>query len=119
MKKFHSTNNWDERYKLVLSLSDDRFKYFGLRLIYQNQPDALPRDEYLKIDEDTARRVLSMKEENYTTIPQAEALIDAIRAEKDITKEKLDYMNEVDEMIKEMRIKYEKALINSNKALKK
>ena len=60
-----------------------------------------------------------MKEENYTTIPQAEALIDAIRAEKDITKEKLDYMNEVDEMIKEMRIKYEKALINSNKALKK
>ena len=119
MKKFHSTNNWDERYKLVLSLSDDRFKYFGLRLIYQNQPDALPRDEYLKIDEDTARRVLSMKEENYTTIPQAENLIDTIRAEKDITKEKLDYMNEVDEMIKEMRIKYEKALINSARAQKK
>ena len=40
----------------------------------------------------------------------AEHLIDSIRAEKDISKEKLDYMNEVDEMIKEMRIKYEKAL---------
>jgi len=119
MKKFHSTNNWEERYKLVLSLSDNRFKYFGLRLIYQNQPDALPRNEYLKIHVDAARRVLSLKEENYTTIPQAETLIDTIRAEKDITKEKLDYMNEVDQMIKEMRITYEKALIDSVKAQKK
>ena len=88
-------------------------------MIYQNQPDALPGNEYLKIHVDTARRVLSLKEENYTTIPQAEALIDTIRAEKDITKEKLDYMNEVDQMIKEMRITYEKALIDSVKAKKK
>ena len=40
----------------------------------------------------------------------AEHLIDSIRAEKDVPKEKLDYMNEVDEMIKEMRVIYEKAL---------
>ena len=49
----------------------------------------------------------------------AEKLIDDIRAEKGISAEKLDYMNEVDEMIKEMRIKYEKVLANSNKAQKK
>ena len=41
----------------------------------------------------------------------AEHLIDSIRAEKDITKEKLDYINEVDAMIKEMRVIYEKALV--------
>ena len=40
----------------------------------------------------------------------AEHLIDSIRAEKDISKEKLEYMNEVDAMIKEMRVVYEKAL---------
>ena len=40
----------------------------------------------------------------------AEHLIDSIRAEKDISKEKLDYINEVDAMIKEMRVTYEKAL---------
>ena len=34
----------------------------------------------------------------------AEHLIDSIRAEKDIGKEKLDYINEVDAMIKEMRV---------------
>ena len=48
----------------------------------------------------------------------AEHLIDSIRAEKDISKEKLDYINEVDAMIKEMRVIYEKALagkkINKN-----
>ena len=44
----------------------------------------------------------------------AEHLIDSIRAEKDITKEKLDYMNEVDAMIKEMRVTYEKALGKSD-----
>ena len=40
----------------------------------------------------------------------AEHLIDSIRAEKDIDKEKLEYMNEVDAMIKEMRVLYESAL---------
>ena len=45
----------------------------------------------------------------------AEHLIDSIRAENDINKEKLDYMNEVDAMIKEIRIVYEKALSSTNK----
>ena len=45
----------------------------------------------------------------------AEHLIDPIRAEKDISKEKLDYINEVDAMIKEMRVIYEKALAYSKK----
>ena len=40
----------------------------------------------------------------------AEHLIDSIRAEKDIDKEKLEYMNEVDSMIKEMRVLYESAV---------
>ena len=45
----------------------------------------------------------------------AEHLIDSIRAEKEISKEKLEYINEVDAMIKEMRIVYEKALSSTNK----
>ncbi len=40
----------------------------------------------------------------------AEHLIDSIRAEKDVAREKLDYMNEVDAMIKEMRVIFERAL---------
>ena len=48
----------------------------------------------------------------------AEHLIDSIRAEKDISKNGLDYINEVDEMIKEMRIVYRKALTSSNRKKK-
>ncbi len=110
MKKFHETKDWMERYKLVVSLSDERFKYFGLLLIYQNQPNALPKKIYNQIHFETAQRILDVKQENFTTIPMAEHLIDSIRAEKDISREKLEYMNEIDEMIKEIRAIYEKAL---------
>ena len=106
---FH-TLDWGDRYELVKSFKDNRFKYFGERLIYQNQPEALPKDVYDKIHTDTAERVLSLEEKNFTTIPMAEHLIDTIRAEKDISSEKLEYMNEVDAMIKDMRVIYEKAL---------
>ena len=40
----------------------------------------------------------------------AEKLIDDIRAEKNISNEKLDYMNEIDQYLKQMRQTYEKAL---------
>ena len=38
----------------------------------------------------------------------AEKLIDDIRAEKDISDEKLNYMNEIDQYLKQMRQTYEK-----------
>ena len=111
IKKFH-TIEWDKRYEQVLKIKDPRFKYFGERLIYQNEPEALPREVYKRIHADTAQRVLRLEEKNFTTIPMAEHLIDTIRAEKDISKEKLEYMNEVDAMIKEMRIFYEAPIRN-------
>ena len=106
MKEFHLIE--DNRYEHVLKLQDSRFKYFGERLIYQNEPQALPREVYNRIHTDTAERVLKLEEKNFTTIPMAEHLIDSIRAEKDISKEKLDYINEVDAMIKEMRVSMKK-----------
>jgi len=114
IKKFH-TIEWDRRYEEVIKIKDPRFKYFGERLIYQNEPEALPREVYNRIHVETAERVLRLEEKNFTTIPMAEHLIDSIRAEKDISKKKLDYINEVDAMIKEMRIVYEKALSSTNK----
>ena len=109
IQKFH-TIDWDKRYEQVVKIKDSRFKYFGERLIYQNEPEALPKEVYKRIHVETAERVLRLEEKNFTTIPMAEHLIDSIRAEKDIDKEKLEYMNEVDALIKEMRVLYESAL---------
>ena len=88
-QKFH-TIDWDKRYEQVVKIKDSRFKYFGERLIYQNEPEALPKEVYKRIHTETAERVLRLEEKNFTTIPMAEHLIDSIRAEKDIDKEKLE-----------------------------
>ena len=56
-----------------------------------------------------AEKILSTEEVRWTTIPMAESLIDNIRNEKDISDEKLNYMNKVDEYIQQIRVFYEKA----------
>ena len=50
---------------------------------------------------------MNVEETDFTTIPMAENLIDNMRNEKKISKEKLDYVNEVDSYISEMRKNYE------------
>ena len=91
-------------------IEDPRFKYFGKRLIYQNQPEVLNKNEYKEIHQDIAKKILNIKEENFTTIPMAENLIDNMRNEKNISKEKLEYVNDIDIYISDMRKNYEKIL---------
>ena len=90
-------------------IKDSRFFYFGKRLIYQNSPKTLSTEEYKKIHSNIAEKILSTEEVRWTTIPMAESLIDNIRNEKDISDEKLNYMNKVDEYIQQIRVFYEKA----------
>ena len=68
------------------------------------------KDEYKEIQQDIAKKILSIEETNFTTIPMAESLIDNMRNQKGITKEKLDYVNDVDAYISDIRKVYEKAL---------
>ena len=75
IQKFH-TLDWDKRYEQVMKIKDPRFKYFGERLIYQNEPEALPSEAYQRIHKEIAERVLRLEEKNFTTIPMAEHLIE-------------------------------------------
>ena len=61
MKEFHLID-WDKRYEHVLKFQDKRLKYFGERLIYQNKPEALPKEVYNTIHVETAERVLRLEE---------------------------------------------------------
>ena len=79
-------------------------------MIYQNDPKALSAKEYEQIHSDIAKKILNPEETRFTTLPMAEKLIDDIRAEKDISAEKLDYMNELDQYLKQIRQIYEKVL---------
>jgi len=110
MKEFQAADNWKNKYKIISKIEDSRFIYLGKRLIYQNDPESLPKNEYNEIHLDIAKKILNPEETRFTTIPMAEKLIDDIRAEKEASDEKLDYMNEIDKYLKQMRQTYEKAI---------
>ena len=109
MEAFHETDDWGKRNQIVNELDDFRFRYLGKRLIYQNQSDALSKKEYNEIHTDIARKILNVEEDRFTTIPMSEKLCDDMRNEKGISKEKLDYINEIDEWLHQQRRIYEKA----------
>ena len=109
MEAFHETDDWGKRNQIVNELDDFRFRYLGKRLIYQNQSDALSKEDYNTIHSDIAKKILSVEETRFTTLPMAEKLCDDIRNEKNISREKLDYMNDIDAYLHEMRRIYEKA----------
>ena len=109
MQEFQSVDDWQKKYKIISKIEDSRFVYLGKRLIYQNNPKALPTKEYEQIHLDIAKKILNVEETRFTTIPMAEKLIDDIRAEKGVSTEKLDYMNEINEYLKQMRVFYEQA----------
>ena len=108
MEEFHKISDWVERSKIVDQFYDKRFLYLGKRLIYQNQPDALLKKEYKEIHEDIAKKILSVDEDRFQTIPMSEKLCDDMRNEKNISKEKLEYINEIDEYLHQQRKIYEK-----------
>ena len=64
MKKFH-TIDWSQRFPLLQSLKDERFKYFGERLIYQNQPESLPKKDFDRIHIETMKRLLKLEERKF------------------------------------------------------
>jgi len=109
MKSFHETDDWAKRNEIISKIKDERFVYFGKRLIYQNSPKTLSTEEYKKIHSNIAEKILSTEETRWTTIPMAESLIDNIRNEKNISEAKLSYMNKIDEYLQQMRAFYEKA----------
>ena len=79
MEEFQSINEWSKKNQAISKIKDPRYKHFGKRLIYQNQPEVLSKEEYKEIHKDIAKKILSIEETNFTTIPMAESLIDNMR----------------------------------------
>ena len=56
MEEFQSIDEWSKKNQTVSKIKDSRYKHFGKRLIYQNHPEALNKDEYKKIQQDIAKK---------------------------------------------------------------
>ena len=111
MIEFHNSD-WDKKFFLSNQFNDERYKYFSQRIIYEENPEILPKDIYNQIHKIIAKQLLSTDNEKWNTIPKAYQQIDKERLELEEKGEdqKLLFLEEINDFIEELEKKYEKAL---------
>ena len=111
--KFHAAD-WKEKFSMLEKFEDQRMKYFGERLIFNEAPEILPDTTQKKIKKQIKDRLFSMNKEKWLTLPAAENEIDNLREKKELFSfksegEKLNFLEDVDKYYKFLRDKYESA----------
>jgi exodeoxyribonuclease-1 len=80
MQTFHSSG-WDDRVELLRDLEDERARELGQRLVYLEQPEALPKSLRARLDAWLAERILNTDPEvPWMTVPKALAEVDRLIA---------------------------------------
>ena len=108
---FHQSD-WDKKISYLQKFKDKRFHYFGKKLLYQEKPDLLSKEDYDEIHNTIVKRVLSTTDEKkWNTIPRTYKEIDDLRAkfEKNKDVEKLKMLEEINIYIEELEKLYSKA----------
>ena len=108
MPIFHKAD-WKEKFLILQKFKDERLRYFGKKILYEESPESLPKDEYNIIHQEVASRVLSTNKEKWNTIPRTYSEIDTLRNKFKNDKEKLKILNEINSYIEEMEKMYQKA----------
>ena len=111
MPEFHQTKEWEKKLKVLDRLKDERLHYFGKRLIYEEKPEILPKQEYNQINRMIAKRLLSTNTEKWNTIPRTYSEIDTLREkfEREGKPERLIILDEINGYIEEMEKFYSAA----------
>ena len=107
MPAFHKAD-WEKKFLVLQKFKDERLRYFGKKIIYEESPESLPKDEYDAIHKEIASRVLSTNEEKWNTIPRTYSEIDTLRNKFKNDKDKLKELEEINAYIEEMEKKYQK-----------
>ena len=98
--------DWKEKYSVIQSFTDDRIQYFWKKILYEESPKSLPKDEYDVIHKEIASRVLSTNKEKWNTIPRTYSEIDTLRNKFKTDKKKLKALEEINFFIEEMEKSY-------------
>ena len=107
MPEFHKVD-WKEKFSVLQKFKDERFQYFGKKILYEENPAALPKNEYDIIHKETASRVLSTNKEKWNTIPRTYSEIDTLRNKFKDDEEKLRALEDINSYIEEMEKIYQK-----------
>ena len=100
---------WKDRFSILQKFQDERYKYFGKKILYKENPDSLPKEEYATISREIAKRVLSTNNERFNTVARTFAGIDTLRNKFKDDEEKLKALEEIDSYIQELEKMYQKA----------
>ena len=108
---FHETD-WDKKLSYLQKFKDKRFHYFGKKLLYQEKPDLLSKEDYDEIHSTIVKRVLSTSDEKkWNTIPRTYKEIDDLREKFEKSKEtdKLKMLEEINVYVEELEKFYSRA----------
>ena len=108
MPEFHKVN-WKDKFSVIQKFKDDRMQYFGKKILYEESPQSLPKEEYNLIHKEIASRILSTNEEKWNTIPRTYSEIDTLRNKFKDDKNKLKALQDINLYIEEMEKMYQKA----------
>jgi len=108
MPEFHRVD-WKDKFLVLQKFKDERFQYFGKKILYEENPDALPKQEYDSMHKEIASRVLSTNKEKWNTIPRTDSEIDTLRNKFKGDEKKLEVLEEINSYIEEMEKMYQKA----------
>jgi len=107
MPSFHKAA-WKEKFLVLQKFKDERLRYFGKKILYEESPESLPKEEYDSMHKEVAARVLSTNKEKWNTIPRTYSEIDTLRNKFKGDNEKLKILNEINSYIEEMEKFYQK-----------
>jgi len=109
MRKFHEVD-WKEKLNLIEKFSEERFQYFAECLIYEENPEILPKTIYNKINRSFAERLLSKNKEKWETIPSFYSEADTLRETKyKDDQDALDLIEQYNQYVMEIEARFESA----------
>ena len=110
MPEFHKVE-WSKKLFVLDKIKDERLHYFGRRLIYEEKPEVLPKEECNQIRRTIAKRLLSTNSEKWNTIPRTYSEIDTLREkfEREDKPENLTILDDINAYVEEMEKFYSAA----------
>ena len=108
MPEFHKVD-WKDKFSVLQKFKDERMQYFGKKILYEESPQSLPKEEFDSIHKEMASRILSTNKEKWNTIPRTYSEIDTLRNKFKNDQDKLNALDEINSYIEEMEKMYQKA----------
>ena len=106
MPEFHKVN-WNDKFQVLQKFKDRRMQYFGKKILYEESPQSLPKNEYDLVHKEIAQRILSTNDENWNTIPRTYNEIDTLRNKFKDNKSKLELLDDINSYIEDMEKNYQ------------